>query len=120
MRPGHFYYQGKTKDKIIALTFDDGPGKFTIPILALLEQHNIHATFFMLGDQIEEFPDIARQVVAAGHEVGNHTYGHFDYHLVKNAAPERLAHELAQTEATLQRAAGIHTQRRADALRVLQ
>src|ERR1700688_4196705 len=64
--PGHFYHTGKTKEKVIALTFDDGPGKFTIPILELLKQHHIRATFFMLGDQIEEFPDIARQVVAAG------------------------------------------------------
>jgi peptidoglycan-N-acetylglucosamine deacetylase len=102
--PGKFYYQGHTKEKIIALTFDDGPGKFTIPILELLKQHNIHATFFMLGDQIEEFPAIARQVLDAGHEIGNHTYTHFNYHKQKNAAPQRLAHELAQTEATLQRA----------------
>src|SRR5207302_5014730 len=48
-------------------------------------------------------------VVEAGHEVGNHTYIHFNYHLAKNAAPERLAHELAQTEAALQRAAGVQT-----------
>jgi len=102
--PGKFYYQGHTTEKIIALTFDDGPGKFTIPILELLKQHNIHATFFMLGDQIEEYPAIARQVLDEGHEIGNHTYTHFDYHKQKNAAPERLAHELAQTEATFQRA----------------
>jgi chitin deacetylase len=107
--PGKFYYQGHTKEKIIALTFDDGPGKFTIPILELLKKHNIHATFFMEGDQIEEYPKIAAQVVAEGHEVGNHTYIHFDYHKVKNAAPARLEHELEQTEASLQRAAGIRT-----------
>lgn len=102
--PGKFYYQGHTKEKMIALTFDDGPGKFTVPILELLKNHNIHATFFMLGDQIEEYPVIARQVLDAGHEIGNHTYTHFDYHKQKNAAPQRLAHELAQTEATLRRA----------------
>lgn len=106
---GHFYHTGKTKEKLIALTFDDGPGKFTLPILDFLKEHHIRATFFMLGDQIEEYPDIARQVIAAGHEVGNHTYTHFDYHLAKNSAPERLEHELAQTEATLKRAAGIQT-----------
>ncbi len=105
--PGKFYYQGRTKEKIIALTFDDGPGKFTVPILDLLRQHHIKATFFMLGDQIEEYPKIAQQVVDEGHEVGNHTYTHFDYHKQKNAAPQRLEHELAQTEATLRRA--LHT-----------
>lgn len=102
--PGHFYHTGHTQEKVIALTFDDGPGKFTIPILELLKKHNIHATFFMLGDQIEEYPAIARQVLEEGHEIGNHTYTHFDYHKQKNAAPQRLAHELAQTEATLRRA----------------
>jgi peptidoglycan-N-acetylglucosamine deacetylase len=107
--PGKFYYQGHTSDKIIALTFDDGPGKFTIPILQLLKEHNIRATFFMEGSQIESYPAIARQVVEAGHEIGNHTYIHFDYHKAKNAAPERLAHELKQTEAALERAAGTHT-----------
>src|SRR5258706_16269960 len=72
--PGAFHYQGKADKKVIALTFDDGPGKFTIPILELLKQHNIRATFFMEGSQVEEYPEIARQVVEAGHEVGNHTY----------------------------------------------
>jgi peptidoglycan/xylan/chitin deacetylase (PgdA/CDA1 family) len=107
--PGHFYFHGHTKEKLIALTFDDGPGPTTPAILELLKAHGIRATFFMEGSQIEEYPSIARQVVEAGHEVGNHTYIHFDYHKQKNAAPQRLAHELAQTEAALQRAAGIHT-----------
>jgi peptidoglycan/xylan/chitin deacetylase (PgdA/CDA1 family) len=103
---GHFYYQGKTKEKIIALTFDDGPGRYTIPLLEFLKQHNIHATFFMEGSQVEEYPAIARQVHEAGHEIGNHTYIHFDYHKQKNAAPERLTHELEQTESALRRALG--------------
>src|SRR5882762_6294110 len=107
--PGHFYHTGKTTEKVIALTFDDGPGRTTPAILELLKKHNIRATFFMEGSQIEGYPAIARQVVEAGHEVGNHTYIHFDYHKAKNATPQRLEHELAQTEATLQRATGIHT-----------
>src|SRR5437667_5517082 len=63
----------------------------------------------MEGSQVEEYPDIAREVVEAGHEVGNHTYIHFDFHKQKNAAPERLVHELAQTESALERAAGRRT-----------
>src|ERR1035438_5874066 len=107
--PGKFYYEGKTKERVIALTFDDGPGRTTPAILDLLKRHHIHATFFMEGSQIEGYAAIARQVVAEGHEVGNHTYIHFDYHNVKNAAPARLVHESEQTEAALQRAAGIQT-----------
>src|SRR3989344_2408906 len=108
--PGKFYWQGKTQEKVIALTFDDGPGRFTVPILDLLKKHNIRATFFMEGTMVETYPEIARQVAQAGLEIGNHTYVHFNYRLAKNAAPERLTHELAQTEAALERAAGVRTQ----------
>ena len=102
--PGHFYYVGHTQEKMIALTFDDGPGRITPALLELLKAHNIRATFFMEGTQVEEFPKIARQVSDEGHEIGNHTYMHFDYHKAKNAAPQRLVHELEQTESTLRRA----------------
>jgi len=102
--PGHFYSFGHTTDKVIALTFDDGPGPITPEVLDLLAAHHIRATFFMEGTQVEEYAPIARQVEGAGHEIGNHTYWHFDYHKLKNATPQRLVHELRQTEATLRRA----------------
>jgi peptidoglycan/xylan/chitin deacetylase (PgdA/CDA1 family) len=102
--PMHVAPHKRTTEKIIVLSFDDGPGKFTVPILELLKTHNITATFFMEGSQVESYPDIARQVFDAGHEIGNHTYIHFDYHKQKNAAPERLVHELEQTESALKRA----------------
>jgi peptidoglycan/xylan/chitin deacetylase (PgdA/CDA1 family) len=102
--PGHFYSFGHTTDKVIALTFDDGPGPITPQVLQLLAAHHIRATFFMEGTQIEEYAPIARQVADAGMEIGNHTYWHFNYHKLKNATPERLVHELRQTEATLRRA----------------
>lgn len=102
--PGHFYWQGHTSDKIIALTFDDGPGPITPSLLAFLQEKRIRATFFMEGTQVEEYASFARQVREAGHEIGNHTYIHFNYKKAKNAAPQRLVHELRQTEATLRRA----------------
>src|SRR5688572_21894831 len=101
---GKFYYQGKTTEKVIALTFDDGPGRWTEPILELLKKHNIRATFFMEGSQVETYPEIARKVLDAGHEIGNHTYNHFNFNTPKNAFPERFVHELEQTENTLRRA----------------
>ena len=55
-QPGKFYYQGHTKEKVIALTFDDGPGPFTPQILGLLKEHHARATFFMEGDQIPSYP----------------------------------------------------------------
>ncbi len=102
--PGHFYSFGHTKVRAIALTFDDGPGPIDPSLLKLLQDHKIRATFFMEGTQVEEYASLARQVVAAGHEIGNHTYMHFNYHRLKNASAERLVHELKQTETTLRRA----------------
>jgi peptidoglycan/xylan/chitin deacetylase (PgdA/CDA1 family) len=102
--PGHFYSIGHTKDKAIALTFDDGPGPITPSLLKLLQDHHIRATFFLEGTQVERYASIAREVAASGEEIGNHTYKHFNYHRITNATPERLVHELEQEETTLRRA----------------
>ena len=61
----------------VALTFDDGPTElFTPGLLDALDRHGIRATFFMIGALVERHPDVVRRVVAAGHEIGNHTYDH--------------------------------------------
>jgi len=61
----------------IALTFDDGPHPSqTLEILEILEKYNVRATFFMVGKNVVNYPDAARAVLAAGHEVGNHTFSH--------------------------------------------
>lgn len=63
--------------KRIALTFDDGPHpEVTKQILALLEQYNAKATFFMLGSRVQYYPSLVRDVRDAGHEIGNHTWTH--------------------------------------------
>ncbi len=59
------------------LTFDDGPiPEVTPAVLDILKRYNVKATFFMVGENIDKHPDIYRQVVEAGHSVGNHTYNH--------------------------------------------
>lgn len=71
------YRQVETDRKQIALTFDDGPHpRLTPEILAILEQYHTPATFFMIGVNVNQYPQTAREVIAAGHEVGNHTYTH--------------------------------------------
>ena len=61
----------------IALTFDDGPhAASTPPILELLNRFNVSATFFLVGKHLEKHHEIAREMVCAGHEIGNHTYSH--------------------------------------------
>lgn len=64
-------------EKKVALTFDDGPHPvYTREILGILEEYGIRATFFCIGCNAEQYPEIVREVIAAGHEIGNHTYGH--------------------------------------------
>ena len=71
-------YRSVTTDKKqIALTFDDGPHPTLTPrILEILAKYNVHATFFMVGQNVLHYPDAARAVIEAGHEVGNHTFSH--------------------------------------------
>jgi peptidoglycan/xylan/chitin deacetylase (PgdA/CDA1 family) len=62
--------------KLIALTFDDGPGKFTPAVLDVLEEHRAKATFFLMGCAIEDERDVVARMARRGHEVGNHTFSH--------------------------------------------
>ncbi|MET8140210.1 polysaccharide deacetylase family protein [Sphaerisporangium sp. NPDC005288] len=64
--------------KCIALTFDDGPWPYTPELLDTLKKHKAKATFFLLGRKVEGRAELARRIVAEGHEVGNHTWTHPD------------------------------------------
>lgn len=70
------YTHKRTRIKEVALTFDDGPTEFTPKFLDLLHTHNIKATFFCIGQQIEKHPEIFKRIISEGHSVGNHTYTH--------------------------------------------
>lgn len=71
---------GKTKERTLMLTFDDGPDpKYTPEILDLLSKEGVPATFFSVGDNIVKYPDIFRRMVREGHMVGNHTMSHIDF-----------------------------------------
>lgn len=62
--------------KVLYLTFDDGPTKYKPAILGVLAKHNAKATFFQLGEEIEIYPQYAADVRQAGHSIGNHTQDH--------------------------------------------
>ena len=66
----------ETNQKVVALTFDDGPTKNVDKILPLLNQYHVKATFFLIGNEIEKYPVEAKKIVRAGHQIGNHTYSH--------------------------------------------
>ena len=73
----HAIWRMDPSEKAVYLTFDDGPIPEATPyVLEVLAHFNIRATFFVVGDNVRKHPDIFRQVVEAGHRIGNHTYNH--------------------------------------------
>ena len=92
-----------TNQKVIALTFDDGPDpKFTETILDILKQKQVKATFFVLGENATQNPTLLRRMITEGHEIGNHGYTH-DY------SQRKLTEEIKQTDQSVFTATGTHT-----------
>ncbi len=101
-------YQLMGKEKIVALTYDDGPHPIYTPqILDILDQYQAKATFFMIGSRMEQYPDIVREVSARGHLIANHTYTH-PYNL-RTLSPEKLKWEIDQCQQNMQTIAGQNT-----------
>lgn len=96
------------KQKLVALTFDDGPHPdFTPRILAHLKHHRVKATFFMVGKKMEAYPEIVKEVVAQGHVIGNHTYDH--PHNIEGDSPAEIIRELEKCEELIERFTGKRT-----------
>jgi peptidoglycan/xylan/chitin deacetylase (PgdA/CDA1 family) len=93
-----------TSQRVVALTFDDGPSSYTPPILAVLRAFRAHATFFAIGRQVLQDPALVRAEVSAGDEVGNHTYTHADLLYLSN---QSIRMQLIQTQEAIHAAAGI-------------
>jgi peptidoglycan-N-acetylglucosamine deacetylase len=90
--------------KKLALTYDDGPNDpHTLHLLEILAKHNVHATFFLIGQYAEKRPDIAREIVRAGHALGNHTFSHRNLIFLSN---RQTKSELQQCEQVLSDATG--------------
>ncbi len=69
-------YNGYAGQKIVALTFDDGPGPYTAELLDFLKQEEVRVTFFVLGTRVDAYPKLIRRMAAEGHEIGNHSNAH--------------------------------------------
>src|ERR1700704_779398 len=88
----------------MALTFDDGPNDpHTMQLLDVLARHNAKATFFLIGKYVRQRPEIARAILAAGHEIGNHTDSHPNLIFV---SADRLRRELDDCRKSLEDALG--------------
>ncbi|MEK3953483.1 polysaccharide deacetylase family protein [Psychrobacillus sp. FSL K6-1464] len=91
---GEIVWEINTKEKVVALTFDDGPHpKYTAKILEILEKHNAKATFFVVGELAEKNPDLILRQYNEGHEIANHTYTHHP-----KTTLSKLELELKQTD----------------------
>ncbi|MFQ3597247.1 MAG: polysaccharide deacetylase family protein [Chloroherpetonaceae bacterium] len=87
----------RKSDDALYLTFDDSPSPHTPELLALLAQFNTKATFFLIGKQIERYPDYAEAIVQHGHRIGNHSYSH-----TRNLQEAFFRDEVTRTEQLMQ------------------
>ncbi len=101
---GRTTWHGRTDTQSVALTFDDGPASDTEGVLAFLAAHRLRATFFMVGQHVERCPDLARRIVAEGHEIGNHSYSHPIY---LYCTPRETYRQLARTQEVIARVTGV-------------
>ena len=94
-----------TQEKLLALTFDDGPHpEYTPQVLDVLKQYDVKATFFVIGERIAGNEDILKRMPAEGHQIGNHSFSH------KNTFPwldaKKMASNLLQCEQAIEQAVG--------------
>jgi len=107
VRKGTIYHE-RVKEKVVALTFDDGPSPLWTPrILDVLKDAGVKATFFMLGEHVKKYSDVARRVAREGHTIGNHTY---DHHVLLYYHPQELESEIRRTEDIIKEVTGVRTQ----------
>jgi peptidoglycan-N-acetylglucosamine deacetylase len=100
-------FRVKTDQKLVALTFDDGPSPVWTPrILDALKQAGVKATFFLLGEHVEKYPQIARRIAQEGHEIGNHTY---DHHVLIYYKLDEVDKEIGAAERAIKEATGVTT-----------
>ena len=99
--------QPETKKRVIdpslpsiALTFDDGPSPYTEEILKILEENEVNATFFILGNKVTTYKEILKKSVANGNELGNHSYNH---QWLSRLSTKELEKQIDQTQEILQK-----------------
>ncbi|MGM7637159.1 polysaccharide deacetylase family protein [Bacillus sp. Hm123] len=98
---GSLTNQVETTQKVVALTFDDGPTKNTDQILQLLNKYNVKATFFLIGEEIEKNLEETKKIVEAGHQIGNHTFSH---QRMIFKTPSYIKEEIEKTDQLIQMA----------------
>ena len=90
-------------DKVVALTFDDGPSKYTNKILDVLKKYNACGTFFLIGNKVEFYSDTLRRMLEEGSEIGNHSY---DHKLLTRLSKEEFQEEINKTQVAIKKVTG--------------
>ena len=99
---GEIYSRVEASEKVVALTFDDGPtNAHTDEILGILREENVIATFYVIGSEIEKNPGALEKIIAEGHEIGNHTFSHERMVLV---TPGFVKNEIERTDDLIRKA----------------
>ena len=94
---GYIIWDIQTDEKVVALTFDDGPHpKYTQQVLDLLDKHEAKGTFFVVGELAEKSPEVLQRMYEEGHEIANHTYTHPSTKTVS-----KIMEEIKQTNETI-------------------
>lgn len=103
--PGVTVNRVAVPDKVVALTFDDGPhGTLTPRVLDILRDNNVKGTFFMQGCNVKAHPQVVRRMVNEGHEVGNHTWNHV---YLSKVPREKAESQLQSTNEAIRNACGV-------------
>ena len=97
-------WRGPAARRAVSLTFDDGPDpSFTPAVLDVLARENVRGAFFLIGGRARKAPDLARRIVEAGHDLGNHTWSHSS---LWRCGPSETARQIAQGHVAISDAAG--------------
>ncbi|WP_419726774.1 polysaccharide deacetylase family protein [Terrisporobacter petrolearius] len=97
---------GNTDEKLIALTFDDGPDEdFTPQILDILKKYNVKATFYVIGQKVQYNKKIIKRQHEEGHEIGNHTYTHIN---VSKNGYNKIKKEIGDTQSAVKSVTGVY------------
>ncbi|MEI8292771.1 MAG: polysaccharide deacetylase family protein [bacterium] len=99
------YTSCNVDSQTVAMTFDDGPHpKLTLKLLDILKERGIKATFFVIGKNVAEFPEVAKRIVDEGHEIANHSWTHPQ---LTKLSPSGFATEISQTNDAIEKATGV-------------
>ncbi|MFX3631287.1 MAG: polysaccharide deacetylase family protein [Candidatus Pristimantibacillus sp.] len=95
-------------ERMVYLTFDDGPSKNTLEVLDILDKAEVKGTFFVLGKQVVKYPEITKRILKEGHSIGNHTFNH-KYEELYGSSFGKFAEQVMATDEAIYKATGTRT-----------